>query len=179
MKWMILILSLSLFQCEYAHSQNERGKEISRCLLLKKIFKEKAFYEIPSMNLSYIDTITVLDKTHYFSSCKMNNIYIDTIETLNKSKIYEGELIKSIHDKVLIVKTRDLVPFPLDYGLEDYGEGIKERYRCYFLIEQIERKGDFITISFYKLLTNHSGYFVYKIINEENLKLVDHQVGQH
>ncbi len=131
------------------------GIEDMECVLLKTFFQEKAFYELPSLNLTYADTITVLDKSRFFNDCQ--------------DIVIEG--------KVLVIKKVDLIPYPLVADWNSYPE-YKIKYNNYFIIEKPEIKGRLIIINFFVVLSNHNGFFAYKIIDGK-LQLIDYQIGQY
>lgn len=137
----------------YSQSQVDSISNI-KCRLIENLFKEKAFYQ-KALNIEFIDTITVLDMSRYFDGCDFDKV----------------------NNKIFIKKTTDLIPHPL-IGNWDSDSMLRVRYKCYFMIERPEIKESLITIKFFKLLSNHSGFFTYKV-EKGKLTLVDYKISQY
>ncbi len=170
---MLLFLIGSLFS-----SVSLLAQEDLSCCILERMFQEKIFYELPSLNLSYVDTLTVLDRSNFFEDCnEIVNIAVDT-NVLNPPRFYDSLEVKSVINKVIVIKNRDLLPFPLINGAwqEDYK--LKGKYEDYFIMERSERIGNLILITLFRLRSNHKIFIAYKIDNEK-LMLIDSQVGQY
>jgi hypothetical protein len=171
----ILIITL-IYCCEYANSQSLLENDSLKCSILEKIFSEQMFYISPSLNLTYADTITVLDKSFFWHKCDVNTIIVDTINTMKKTRIYEGKPIVANEKKTILVIHSDIIPFPLINGTSLLNK--KERYDSYFIIDNVEVIGKIAIIRFFKLVSNHSGFLIYKISGNDII-LIDSQLGQY
>ena len=118
-------------------------------LILKKFLTEEGFYSSNSIRLLYADTITIIDPKRYFVHCN----------------------VRKVNGKTIIIKTVD----DFKYGtLEDM-----IKYRYYFTIQEVSiRINNTAKISFSKKMSNHAGFFEYKI-NGNKLITINQEIGQY
>ncbi len=156
MKWIILFLFHS--SLIFAQPKLEISPTV-KSLLLETMFQDSIFYKLRSLNLTYADSITVLDKSDFFKDC-------ESIE---------------IKKKKLVIKRMDLIPFPLKNGWEgsEFSEECLLRYGLYyFILDKPEINENVIKIKFFVLVSNHVGYFSFKI-DKDNISLIEKKLGQY
>lgn len=127
---------------------------IPNCVLLEAIFTNKIFYQYPSINLNYADTITIFDKSNYFENCANNKV----------------------NNKLLLIKNSDILPYPLIGAWNMFPE-YRQKYKWYFIIEKPEVIGKIVIVRFIKILSNHSGFLIF-LRTGNKLDLIDSKIGQ-
>jgi len=139
------------------------------------VFLEKIFYTA-QLDLSFADTITILDMTNQRKSCKnVFNIKLDS--TLFKSNNYEDQKYETILQKTIVFKTQDLIPYPL-IGFWSSDRRYLKKYENYLILESYEEFGNLKILRLFKVLSNHKIILSYKYVIE-NLELGDFEVGQY
>lgn len=148
------------------------------CDLVDTIFNSPAFYDAKILDLSYADSITILDKSGTFYNCKGFGIRVKS-DVLNSNRVFEGDTIHNKMDKFITLRRVDILPYPRSYGLYDKPDEIPKYYSNYFIFYAPESLGaGGVRFHWYKLLTNHSGYFDVSVV-DGHYKVEDYEVGQH
>lgn len=124
--------------------------KIDGCTVIEKLFSETMLYKSTATYLSQIDTINVTVWERYCKNCVMEKIdtKIVVMERTNK-KLSKFSYINK-----------------------------KDSAQCHFIITGIDRSQDIIIITFFKTVSNHDGYFKYKISGNK-LERVDFSIGQY
>ena len=154
--------------------------------LIQTIFNEKFFYtpKPGQLNLTGVDTITILDKSGYFRSLScptQGEVFIDTVLLSNGSNYSWSDLdtnIIKVEKKIYRIRNDDDIPTRIKSfraNLEDHDD---PRYRCYFLLEEIRINSDSLYIHMEKLISNHRIGLTY-IRRGDNWELIDQLVGQY
>lgn len=147
-----------------------------RCEIIGKIFSESIFYS-NQLNLSYVDTITILDKTNYFSQCGQLKMIIVDSGIAYKERTFEGMKITSNLHKTLIIKNQDIIPFPI-IGHHKLTKCQEVKYENYFVLEEVIEFGELRLITMHKLISNHRILLAY-LIRDERTSLFYHELGQY
>lgn len=155
----IFLIVTALQKCE----ENPKQIDLACADLFQMIFNEIHFYQGKNVGitLSGIDTITILDKKQYLSTMNCTDIISISIDTnlLNSGVSHIDDkytkLIRKVSNKkVKILQDDDLSPRILSFNPKD--EEINSmKYKCYFLLEEINLKNDTLFIHLDKLITNH------------------------
>jgi hypothetical protein len=145
------------------------------CKIVERLLIEKLFYT-SQLDLSFADTIVIMDITNTLNNCnKVFTINLD--QSLNKSYSYEGITYKSKLQKTIILRTQDVIPYPL-IGDWNSKKEYSEKYKNYLILERFEEFGNLRLIKLFKVLSNHKIILSYKYIGEK-LELIDFEVGQY
>ncbi len=145
------------------------------CKIVERLLSEKLFYT-SQLDLSFADTIVIMDITNTLNNCnKVFKVNLD--QSLNKSYNYEGVTYKSKLQKTVIIRTQDVIPYPL-IGAWNTKKEYSEKYKNYLILERFEEFGNLRLIKIFKVLSNHKIILSYKYIGEK-LELIDFEVGQY
>ncbi|MEO7174794.1 MAG: hypothetical protein ABIV51_03085 [Saprospiraceae bacterium] len=145
------------------------------CKIVERLLTEKLFYT-PQLDFSFADTIIIMDITNTLNSC--NKVFTVNLEqSLSKSYSYEGVTYKSKLQKTILIRTQDVLPYPL-IGSWDNNKEYSENYKNYLILERFEEFGNLILIKLFKVLSNHKIILSYRY-TDEKLELIDFEVGQY
>ncbi len=182
----LMIILLIFFATIQKCNHSEKSLSFTCDQFVQTIFNVDCFY-IPKpgqINLTGIDTITILDKNGYLNSfnCQSEGeFFVDTV-LLNKGSDYTwSDLdvnIRQIRRKIYCIKKDDEIPIRIRSfraTLEDHKD---PKYKCYFIMEEIKMNGDSLYIHMEKLITNHRIGLTYIKRNNE-FELVDKLIGQY
>lgn len=145
------------------------------CKTIEKLITERFFYST-QLDFSFVDTIIIMDITNTINNCeKVFSVNID--QSLNKSFTYEGVTYQSKLQKTVIIRTEDVIPYPL-IGVWDTKKEFSEKYKNYLILERFEEFGNLRLIELFKVLSNHKILLTY-MYKDEKLDLIDFEVGQY
>ncbi len=169
------IISVFVFCFAFTVKSQTQIQDLSFCNIVEKIFLENIFYTT-SLDLSFVDTITILDMTNQRKYCKSNfSIRLDS--TLYKCNEYEGKKYKSNLEKTVVFITQDVIPYPL-IGSWSNDKRYSKKYQNYFILQSFEEIGNLKLLKLFKVLSNHKIILSYKYLNRK-IELIDFEVGQY
>lgn len=170
----IITICLGLFFMAECNEVNS----FSSCDVMEKIFSERIFYEVRSMNLSYFDTIRVFDVHNSLKNCRKKIRVSVNPKILNKAYSFDGVMIKSVQEKVLIIYgVNDSLPSPMETSGWQSNR-FKSPYKNSFVLQQFNLENERIFISLFRLGSNHQVDVTYKK-EKHQLVLFDYSVGQY
>lgn len=174
---MQILLNIFIFLVVYSSSLSL--DKCKNCDLLKIIFQDKLFYtEGHSLYLGRVDTITILDKYDFFRGCDRKvELKVDS-SIMKYSLIYDTEIIENVRNKVVIIKTQDLLPTHLINGTWTQDKSLNEKYENYFILDEPKFSGDSLHISLFRLRSNHQIDIVYKL-NSNKFERLSYSIGQY
>ena len=146
------------------------------CDVLNSVFNAGVFYSLPSLNLSYVDTIRIIDGLGYFKECDREFEIIVSDSVLNPPRTYEGESIKSVPRKVVQILSETGVD-PALIGRIPIKKDLKVKYANCFLTTANFISKDQISLELIKLDSNHKINLEYKC-EYGMCKLIGSSVGQ-
>jgi hypothetical protein len=155
--------------------------QVPRCdafyKITERLLNEKLFYS-NQLDLSFVDTITILNITNTLNDCNCNKVFnVNLDPSLYKTFSYEGVKYETKLLKTVVLKTHDVIPWPL-IGTWDCNKGYSEKYKNYLVLQRFEDFGNLKLIKLFKVLSNHNIILSYKYIDGK-LELVDYEVGQY
>lgn len=163
--------SLSLNTCI---SLNTRDN----CNILKVVFQEGFLYSGNSLNLSKADTITIFDKNNFFKRCERKLEFMVDSSIMKHQLVYDSETINNVVNKVVIIKTQDVLPTHLVNGAWTEDKKLLGKYENYFIFNEPQLSGDSLRISLFRLRSNHKIDITYKV-NPSNIERLSYSVGQY
>lgn len=177
---------LKIVNCNKIHNPVDKCGQI-----LTTIFNMDLFYDNKNyrLNISSIDTITILDKKCLLSAYMCSNIYNLSVDSSmlkkgmdyswgnDETKALVPYLKPASANKICLIRNIDSIPLQILRFNATKDQSENSKYLCYFSLEKMTIHSDTVDIELIKYITNH----ILKIVlvkHGKNYKVIDCSIGQ-